>query len=113
MKDFLRTHQHAARCAAAVTFLLAMAASPSVAAELAAEQLSDARDMANPERMTEPGRPANAPAARPADRNLTRPEATAPATPPDNVREDEGERAIVGDTPAAPTAQAPAEAIEP
>ena len=53
----------------------------ALASPAAATDLADARDMANPERMTEPASPGGKPPAIPSDRKMTRPEAPTPGAP--------------------------------
>jgi hyperosmotically inducible protein len=95
MTSFLRSTGPMTLVALALAF-----ASPATATDL-----SDARDMANPERMTEPSAPGAKSPALPSDRKLTRPEAPPPANPaeakPEPMHPDEGYHATVGSEPSA------------
>jgi hyperosmotically inducible protein len=81
--------------------LVAMAL--AVSSPATATDLADARDMANPERTTEPASPGAQAPVLPADRKLTRPDAPQPATPPGPKPEhpDEGYHATVEVVPPA------------
>jgi hyperosmotically inducible protein len=100
MTSFLRST--APMCIALVTLAVA---SPAVATDL-----TDARDMASPERMTEPATPGAKSPQQPSDRKVTRPEASPPENPPgaqpEPMHPDEGYQATVRD-PAAPPADTP------
>jgi osmotically-inducible protein OsmY len=83
------------RSTAPMCLAMTLAASPVTATDL-----SDARDMANPERMTAPAAPGGQSAPLPGDRKLTRPEASPPADPagarPEPLHPDERHQATVG-----------------
>jgi hyperosmotically inducible protein len=101
MTSFLRWT--APICVALLSFAVS---SPAIATDL-----SDARDVANPERMTEPAAPGARSPQSPSDRKLTRPEASPPDNPagaqPEPMHPDEGYHATVGDP--APPLQQPAD----